>query len=161
MKLWHALVVSMILLCGMPVFSQSQSAFIGKWELDTNQSELSANSSSIKSLTLEISKDSQKMLTWHGHGMDKDGKSFDIAWSGPEDGSKHPTMFNGNATLNQYAKKVNEAILRHGEDDNGYFDSRMTISQDGKTLTDEIVDKSKDGKETREKEVFHRVSAHP
>ena len=41
----------------------------------------------------------------------------------------------------------------------GDFISRMTISEDGKSLTDEIVENSDDDKKTTiEKDVFRRVS---
>ena len=97
------------------------------------------------------------MYSWHGRGKTKDGKPVDIAWSGPEDGSMHPTFEEGKSSFSQSAKREGDAIHRHGEWDGGSFDARMTISPDGNTLVDDIVGVSKDGKKTKEKDVFHRV----
>jgi hypothetical protein len=58
-------------------------------------------------------------------------------------------------------KESDGTLVRHGEDStNGStFDARSSLSPDGKTFTDEITSKSKDGKESREKLVWRRVSA--
>jgi hypothetical protein len=90
-------------------------------------------------------------------GEDKEGKPVDIAWSGPEDGTMDPTMEEGKASWKQSAKKDGDAIRRHGEYEGGSFESNMALSEDGNTMVDNIVDTSKDGKVTKEKEVFHRV----
>jgi hypothetical protein len=158
MKPLRTSVISIVLLCGVGAFPQSKSPFLGTWDLDPTQSEFS--STPVKSLTVVFSKESPKMLAWHGHGIDGDGKPIDIAWSGAEDGSMHPTIESGKETFNQSARKEDETILRHGEFDDGSFDSRLAVSSDGKTLVDEITGKSKDGKESKEKHVYHRVSAH-
>lgn len=96
MKPLRAGVISIVLLWGLGTFSQSKSPMLGTWKLDATQSDL--GSGSVKSLTLIVSKETPEMLAWHGHGMSGDGKPIDIAWSGPEDGSMHPTMQSGKAT---------------------------------------------------------------
>ncbi|HEY7352705.1 MAG TPA: hypothetical protein VH596_08060 [Terriglobales bacterium] len=149
--------ISIIMFWALAVSAQSKSPIVGTWNLDTAKSEFS--STRVKSLTVVFSQDTPDMLVWHGQGIDGDGKPMDIAWSGPENGSMHSTMENGKPTFNQSAKKAEDgAILRHGEFDEGSFDSRLKVSSDGKTLVDEIFAKSKDGKESKEKHVYRRVS---
>jgi hypothetical protein len=158
MKLFCAILIGMVLFCAS-AFAQKNSPFLGTWELDQTQSKLSPDTA-IKSLTVVISQESPQMYSWHGSGKANDGKPVDIAWSGPEDGSMHPTIQEGKPSFSQSARKEGKAVHRHGEWDGGSFDARMTVSADGITLVDEIESVSKDGKETREKDVFHRVSAH-
>ena len=51
-------------------------------------------------------------------------------------------------------------MVRRGEDNDGSFEARSKVSADGNTLTDEITVKSKDGKETKERDVYQRVPSH-
>jgi hypothetical protein len=57
-------------------------------------------------------------------------------------------------------KESDGTIVRHGEDstDGSTFDARGSLSPDGKTFTDEITEKSKEGKESKEKQVWQRVA---
>jgi hypothetical protein len=72
----------------------------------------------------------------------------------------HPGLLNGKPAGQQSVRKESDGtIVRHGEDstDGSTFDARGSLSPDGKTFTDEITEKSKDCKESREKQVWHRV----
>jgi hypothetical protein len=120
-------------------FSQGKSAFVGTWELDAARSVFTTTK--VKSLTLVISQESPKMFSWKGNGTDGEGRAFELAWSGAEDGSMHPTLQNGEkTTTDQGATKDQGAIHRRGKDPDGTFESTLTVSSDGKTLTDEIND---------------------
>jgi hypothetical protein len=57
------------------------------------------------------------------------------------------------------ARKEGDTLLRHSEDLGGSSDYRATLSSDGNTATEEMTTKSKDGKETKGKTVWHRVSS--
>jgi poly(3-hydroxybutyrate) depolymerase len=137
------------------VFSQTKSSFVGTWKLDTAQSKMAEP---MKSLTVVILKDTPQMLSWRGNGVDDKGQPFSLLWKGPEDGSIHPTIRNGKADFNQRARKEQDGtIVRQGGDKDGSWEARSKVSADGKTLTDEITSKSKDGKETKEVDVYQRV----
>jgi hypothetical protein len=70
----------------------------------------------------------------------------------------HPTIHNGKADFNQSARKEQDGtMVREGEDKDGSWEARSKVSADGKTLIDEITTKSKDGKETKETDVYQRV----
>jgi hypothetical protein len=147
------------LLAATCVFSQTKSSFVGTWKLDTAQSEMGPEPT--KSLTVIILKDTPEVLSWQGHGVDDKGQPFSLAWKGPEDGSMHPTIRNGKADSNQSARKEQDGtMVRHGEDNDGSFEARSKVSADGNTLIDEITVKSKDGKETKERDVYQRVPSH-
>ena len=73
----------------------------------------------------------------------------------------HPTIRNGKADFNQSASKEQDGtMVRRGEDKDGSWEARSKVSADGKTLTDEITTKSKDGKETKDTDVYQRVPPH-
>jgi hypothetical protein len=142
-----------VLVLAPNAFSQRKSAFVGTWELDVSRSVFTTTK--VKALTLVISQESPKMFSWKGHGTDAEGKAFELAWSGAEDGSIHPTLQNGEKTkTDQGATKAHGSIHRHGKDPDGSFESTLTVSSDGKTLTDEIND-TKGGSE---KHVYRRVN---
>jgi hypothetical protein len=93
-------------------FSQTKSSFLGTWKLDTAQSKMAVP---LKSLTFVVLKDTPQLLSWRGHGVDDKGQAFSVGWKGPEDGSMHPTFFNGKAAGNQSAKKeLDDTIVRRG-----------------------------------------------
>jgi len=147
-----------VILAATCAFSQTKSSFIGTWKLDTAQSKMAEP---VKSLTVVILKDTPQLLSWRGHGIDDKGQTFSLAWKGPEDGSMHPTIRNGKADFNQSASKEQDGtMVRRGEDKDGSWEARSKVSADGKTLTDEITTKSKDGKETKDTDVYQRVPPH-
>jgi hypothetical protein len=136
---------------------QSKHSGVGTWKVDISQSTF-GSAPAPKSITVVILKDSPKLLSWRVHGIDDKGKSFAYSWSGPEDGTMHPVMQNGKEIGQQSAKREDDAtILRHGEDPDGSsFDARDTTSDDGNTISEESTAKSKDGKESTTKTLYHR-----
>jgi hypothetical protein len=73
----------------------------------------------------------------------------------------HPVM-EGEKPISQQSEKREQdgTRFRHGEySDGSAFDAHDSLSPDGNTLTEEITEKSKDGKESTKKIVLHRVSA--
>jgi hypothetical protein len=150
--LWAILAVSVGL-------AQDKPSFTGDWKLDIAQSDFGSEPAP-KSMGGTVFKETPQMLSYRVHGVDDKGKPFVYSWSGPEDGSMHPMMMKGKPVGQQSVRKESDGtFVRHGEDstDGSTFDARGSLSQDGKTFTDEITEKSKDGKENREKQVLHRV----
>jgi hypothetical protein len=149
--LWAILAVSVGL-------AQDKPSLAGNWKLDITQSEFSGPAP--KSVAGTISKDTPQMFSYRTHGVDDKGKPFSESWSGPEDGSMHPTLMNGKPSGHTgYKKGQNGTLVAHGEDaDGSAFEDHILLSPDGNTLTIESNLKSKDGKENREKQVWHRVA---
>jgi len=148
--------VTWILLLGAVAVAQNAS-LTGTWELDTKQSDF--GSEPAPKTTTNTVKDTAKIFSFRGHRIDDKGKSFSYSWSGPTDGSMHPTRENGKVTGQSSIRKVGDGFVRHGEGTDGSsFDARATVSSDGNTITVESSAKSKDGKETKQKSVFHRIS---
>jgi hypothetical protein len=141
---------------GVVAFAQNAS-FSGTWKLDAKQSDFGSEPGP-RSVTVTV-KETQKALSVHSHGIDAEGKSFSWSWNGPEDGSLHPIMSGGKAEGKMSARKEGDTLLRHSEDLDGSSDYRATLSSDGNTATEEMTTKSKDGKETKGKTVWHRVSS--
>lgn len=148
--------VAWIFLLGTVAFAQSAS-LTGIWELDMEQSDFGSEPAP-KSTTSTV-KDTPKMFSFRGHGIDDKGKSLSYSWCGPPDGSMHPTTENGKVTGKSSIRKVGDGFVRHGENTDGSsFDAKATVSSDGNTITVESIAKSKDGKETKQKTLWHRVS---
>lgn len=150
--LWAILAVSIGL-------AQDKPSMAGNWKLDIVQSEFGSGPAP-KSVAGTISADTPQMMSYHVHNVDDKGNRSTVSWSGPEDGTMHPMMMNGKTVGQQSVKKESDGTLvRHGEDstDGSTFDARGSLSPDGKTFTDEITEKSKDGKESRDQQVWHRV----
>jgi hypothetical protein len=153
--------IAWILLFGLSLctaaFAQNTS-LTGTWKLDTKQSDFGSEPAP-KSLTALL-KDTEKTFSMHCHGIDDKGKGFSYSWSGPEDGSMHPLMDNGKAAGKMSARKDGDVLVRHSEDPDGSSaDYRASVSSDGNTATEETAARSKDGKETKQKTVWHRVAA--
>jgi hypothetical protein len=150
--LWAILAVSIGL-------AQDKPSAVGNWKLDIAQSEFGSDPAP-KSVWGTISADRPQMMSYHVNSVDDKGNRSTFSWSGPEDGSMHPMMMNGKPVGQQSVKKESDGtIVRHGEDptDGSRFDARGSLSPDGTTFTDQITEKSKDGKESIQKQVWHRV----
>jgi hypothetical protein len=85
--LWAILAVSIGL-------AQDKPSMAGSWKLDITQSDFGSEPAP-KSMAGTIQKETPQMLSYRVHGVDDKGKAFWYSWSGPEDGSKHPTLVNG------------------------------------------------------------------
>lgn len=154
--LWAVLSISIGPVIGL---AQDKPSMAGNWKLDITQSEFGSGPAP-KSMTGTILKDTPQMLSYRVHGVDDRGKSFAYSWSGPEDGNMHPIFQDGKRVGQQSVTREQDGtLIRHGEDstDGSSFDARDSISPDGNTLTEETTSKSKDGKENRQKSVWHRV----
>src|SRR5271163_353129 len=141
--------------------AQQKTSAVGNWKLDPTQSDFGAEAA-LKSVTIIILKDTPQMLSWRVRLVDDKGQPSSYSWSGPEDGSMHPIIQPGKTAASQESarKEADGTLVRHGEEPDGSsFDARSTISADGNTITDQIIGKSKDGKESRAKYVYHRASA--
>jgi hypothetical protein len=142
-------------------FAQQKPSLAGTWKLDPAQSDFGSDPA-LKSLTINILKDTPEMFSWRVRMVDDKGKASAYSWSGPQDGSMHPIIEPGKSAITQESarREADGTLIRHGEDPNGSsFDARATISADGNTITDQMVGKSKDGKESKAKYVYHKASA--
>jgi hypothetical protein len=143
------------------VLAQGKPSFVGNWKMDIAQSDLGSEPAP-KSVTGTILKDTPQMMSWSELVVDDKGKRVAYSWSGPEDGSMHPLMMDGkpNGGHQSMKKEQDGTNVLHGEEPDGSsFESRYSLSPDGNTFTAETTAKSKDGKESREKAVWHRVGA--
>jgi hypothetical protein len=104
-----------------------------------------------------ILKDTPTMLSWRAHVVSDKGEDVS-SWGGPTDGTLRPVTQNGKEISKQSAKREADGSLhRHGEQPDGSsFDAYSKVSNDGTTITDEITVKPKDGKEVKQKLVYHR-----
>jgi hypothetical protein len=139
----------------------SKASSVGTWKLDLQQSG-SGTDPKPKSLTLTIFEDTPQRLSWRVDGVDDKDKPFSYAWSGPRDGSLHPIKApDGSVLSNDSFKRDGDALLRHSEDPagSGYFDSRVTMSDDGNTMNEVSTEMFKDGRTPKtDHAVWHRVS---
>jgi hypothetical protein len=139
--------------------AQDRPSMAGNWKLNIAQSEFGSGPAP-KSVAGTILKDTPQMFSYRSHGIDDKGKPFSESWSGPEDGSMHPTLVNGKPSGQAGYTREPDGLLQKGEDaDGSTFKGHASLSQDGNTVTIESTSKSKDGKESRDKQVWHRVSA--
>jgi hypothetical protein len=149
------------LMCfAMGAIGQSRS-LVGTWKLDVTQSDFGRDPA-LRSFTFTMTKDSPELGSYRGHGVDHDGKPISFSWSGPEDGSMHPVKDAAGKTLAMQSLKrqPNGALLRHGEDssDGSSFNGEGKMADDGNTFVEESTEKSKDGTETKARQVYHRVA---
>jgi hypothetical protein len=148
------------ILIGSPIgLAQKKPSLAGNWKLDITQSEFGSDPAP-KSMICTVLKDTPQMFSYRAHGLDDKGKSFAFSWSGPLDGSGHPILQDGKRVAQQSVTREQDGtLIRHGEDltDGSSFEVRASISPDGNTLTEEVTSKSKDGKESRQKNVWHRI----
>jgi hypothetical protein len=142
-------------------FAQQKATTVGTWKLDPAQSDFGGDPA-LQSATVTILKDTPQMLSWRVRVVDDKGKPSSYSWSGPEDGSLHPIIETGKTSTSQESarKDADGGLIRHGEGSDGSsFDAKSTISADGNTITDQMTGKSKDGKASKAKYVYHRAAA--
>jgi hypothetical protein len=150
--LWAILAVSIGL-------AQDKPSMVGTWKLDIAQSDFGSDPAP-KSMVGTITKETPQTFAFHAHGIDDKGKPFAYSWSGPEDGSMHPIMFAGKPIGQANAQKQPDgSIKRSGKEPDGAFESHVVLSPDGNTFTEEMTEKSPDGKVVHQKVVFHRAGA--
>lgn len=149
--LWAILAVSIGL-------AQDKPSMVGNWKLDIAQSQFAAGDPPPKSMSGRISEETPQKVSFRVHGLDDKGKAFWYSWSGPEDGSKHPILMNGKpGDQTFFTRDQDGTLVQHIERaDGSTSEGRISLSPDGNTLTIEGTSKSKDGKESRDKQVWHR-----
>jgi hypothetical protein len=149
--LWAILAVSIGL-------AQDKPSMVGNWKLDIAQSEFGAGPAP-KSQAGTIFIDTPQKLSYRVQGIDEKGQAFWYSWSGPEDGSKHTTLINGRpGDLVGFTRDQGGTLVQHSWAENGStVEGHISLSPDGNTLTIEGPSKSRDGKESRDKQVWHRV----
>ncbi len=142
--------------------NKNHASAVGTWKLDVAHSDFGSGPAP-KSVTITILADTPQMLSWRVNYVDDKGKSSTYSWSGAADGSMHPLKVQSGAEdlwLKESAKIDQDGSLhRHGEfKDGSSFESHIVLSNDGNTLTEVDVSKSKEGKEeTKTTSVLHRV----
>lgn len=100
------------------------------------------------------------MLAWRVRMIDDKGQLVSYSWKGPEDGTVHAVIDGKGNKEKQSAKRDGNTLFRTGGlADGTKFEGHGAMSDDGNTLTDEITGKYKDGKDIKEKYVYHRVNA--
>jgi len=151
-------VILFVSLGAATALAQDKPSMVGNWKMDIAQSDFGSDPAP-KSESNAISDDSPQLLSFRVHRVDDKGKPSVYSWRGPEDGSMHPGLMNGKP-YNQagLTREQDGTLVQHSEDPDGStFEARISMSPDGNTLTAEGSSKSKDGKETRNKQVYHRV----
>jgi hypothetical protein len=149
--LWTILAVSIGL-------AQEKPSMAGNWKLDIAQSEFGAGPAP-KSQAGTIFKDTPQMFSYRVDGVDERGQAFWYSWSGPEDGSKHTTLINGKpGDQAGFTRDQDGTLVQHSEaEDGSTVEGHISLSPDGNTLTIEGNSKSRDGQESRDKQVWHRI----
>jgi hypothetical protein len=148
--LWAILAVSVGL-------AQDKPSMVGNWKLDIAQSDFGSDPPP-KSWAGTILRETPQTFSFRVHGIDDKGQPFAFSWSGPEDGSMRPIMVAGKPVGQASAQKEQDGtIKRSGKTPDGTFESHVTLSPDGNTITEETTEKSQDGKEIKQKSVYRRV----
>lgn len=151
-------IAACVLLVAANGLARSKPSFVGTWKLDVSKSNFGSHPAP-KSDIVHIFKESPQMGSYRVEMVDNKGKHTSFSWHGPEDGSMHPAMRDGKRVWDESQKEEGDGtLLRHAETSDGTLDARITISDDGKTMTDVVTFTHKDGKETHLKHVFDRVS---
>ena len=116
--------------------AQDKPSMVGSWKLDVTQSDLGSEPAP-KSMAGTIRKETPQMLSYRVHGVDDKGKAFWYSWSGPEDGSKHPTLVNGKPSDQTFfTRNQDGTLVQHTENaDGSTAEGRISLSPDGSTLT--------------------------
>lgn len=165
MKLWmkYAAVVLALsaMLASVAQTNKSHASAVGTWKLDVAHSDFGSGPAP-KLVTITILADTPQMLSWRVDYVDDKGKSLVYSWSGAADGNMRPLKVERGDNLwwRESAKIERDGALhRHGEfKDGSSFDSQILLSEDGNTLDEVDVSKSKEGKEeTKTTSVLRRV----
>jgi hypothetical protein len=159
-----ALVLALLTLGAFNASAQTtatKASLVGTWKLDLAKS-TSGSEPAPKAVTLTILKDTPESSSWRVDLVNAKGESSSFSWSGPVDGSLQPVKGPKGEVLMQESLRRDKdgAVLRHGEGPDGSsFDGRATLSADGNTITDVVTSKTKDGKTSKETQVYQRVTA--
>jgi hypothetical protein len=156
--------VPVFLLAAPPAFAQAAASHVssvGTWKADLKESKFGGEEPP-KSLTLTITKDTPQLLSWRVDQVDAKGKAMSYSWSGPQDGTMQPLKgADGKEVEKESFKDEKGVMIRRGDGgkDGPSFESHVTTSADGNTMTDVVTAKSKDGKTITQTVVWRRTPA--
>lgn len=158
LKKMFVLTTAVIAISALGTAQTKTKSAVGAWQLDLAHSDLGAEAAP-KQVVLTILQDTPESLSWRIQITDQNDKSSTYSWSGPLDGTPHPITNQDSIAIGTESVKRDGdgSLVRHGENKDASFDASSTMSEDGNTITDEITQKSKDGKEDKSKRVYHRV----
>ena len=154
--------VLLFLVAAPPAFAQAAAPHIssvGTWKADLKASKF-GDEEAPKSLTLTITKDTPQLLSWRVDQVDAKGKAMSYSWSGPQDGTMQPVKGPDGKELEKESFKDEKGVMiRRGDGgkDGPPFESHVTMSTDGNTMTDVVTAKSKDGKPLTQTVVWRRA----
>lgn len=155
--------VLLLVLAAPSAFAQAAAAHssVGTWKADLKESKF-GDEGAPKSLTLTITKDTPQLLSWSVDQVDAKGTAMSYSWSGPKDGTMQPLKgSDGKEVGKESFKDENGVVIRRGaaDKDQPGFESHVTMSADGNTMTDVITAKSKDGKPMNQTIIWRRAPA--
>jgi hypothetical protein len=157
-----SLSVVLFLLAARPAFAQpaaSHVSSVGTWKADLKESKFGGEEVP-KSLTLTITKDTPQLLAWRVDVVDAKGQAMSYSWSGPQDGTMQSIKGPDGKEVGKESFKDEKGVLvRRGDGgkEGPSFESHVTMSADGNTMTDVITGKSKDGKSMSQTVVWRRA----
>jgi len=156
--------VLLFLLAAPPAFAQATASHVssvGTWKADLKESKF-GDEEAPKSLTLTIMKDTPQLLTWRVDVVDAKGQTMSYSWSGPQDGTMQSVKAPDGKEIGKESFKSDKGVLvRRGDGgkDGPAFESHVTTSADGNTMTDVVTGKSKDGKPMSQTVVWRKTPA--
>lgn len=99
--------------------------------------------------------DTEKWMTFDETMVDGDGKTWNISWAGPQDGTAKPVKGMDGAT---YSSKTDDDTGRLVLPDGTSLDQAFTFSDDKKKVTMKVEGKTKDGKTFHQTLIYDQVS---
>ena len=156
--------VPLFLLAAPPAYAQATASHIssvGTWKADLKESKFGGEEAP-KSLTLTIMKDTPELLSWRVEEVNTEGKAMSYSWSGPQDGTMQPVKGPDGKEVGKESFKDEKGVMTRrgdGGKDGPSFESHVTMSADGNTMTDVVTAKSKDGKSITQTVVWRRTPA--
>jgi len=156
--------VPLFLLAARPAFAQAAASHVssvGTWKADLKASKFGGEEVP-KSLTLTIMKDTPQLLSWRVDVVDAKGQAMSYSWSGPQDGTMQSVKGPDGKEIGKESFKDEKGVLvRRGDGgkDGPSFESHVTTSADGNTMTDVVTGTSKDGKSITQTVVWRREPA--
>lgn len=144
-------ILSIVLAAAIGLSAQSMHLAAGStWKMNVAASDFGSMPAP-KSDMFVITKDTDKMLIWHGNTVAADGKVTRFSWSGPEDGALRPVDANGDKASFTPDGKGHWVMA-----DGTTMEQVMSVSDDKMTVTFNNTFKDKSGKESHTKTVYVR-----
>ncbi len=134
----------------------AQNSNVGTWKMDSAQSDF-GSAPKPKSATLGVTKDTPQMLAWHESDISAEGKISRDSWMGPQDGSMHALKTNHRKGEMAFEKNNGQYTIHEKMGDGATAESTVDISDGGKTMTEHINGKDKNGQPFTTTIVWHKV----